>query len=1734
MWSRKSVFPIVILIHLALSTAGQPAILSHPTDTSVCAGAAVTFEVLASNADFYQWQEYDGTGWFDIEDDVSYASGENTATLTLSDVITGLNDYQYRCYVEDENGESVISNPATLNVYEAPLINIHPVDKVVCKNETATFQVGADNVTDYQWQENRGSGWYNLQDNSFYEGAQTDQLNIFTVFGINNYQYRCKVFNNSCSDLSEEAVLTVNPLPQVFFLTGGGTICEGDAGVSISLTGSQEGINYELIRNDTSTVAVKPGTGQPIEFGLFGQEGAYTSRAINSQTSCINSMTGQVEIEVNPQPQSFEVLTTGTFCEGGSGAEVFMENSQQGIVYELYLNGNATGNQVEGTGGMVSFSNIVNSGSFGIKATNPQTGCQAFMNNTVTVEETTLPEVFTFSGNGIICESSEGANLTLSGSETQVTYHLLRNGEPTSSTLPGDGDTIVFNNVSVQGVYSVKAVRDNSSCEQIMEGTVEVTPQAAPSVFEVNGDEYLCPGSEGVITLSNSEEGTNYHLFRNNESTGNVKTGTGEVLEFMVDQAGTYTIRATFPGNGCENMMSGEASLQEAGEVVADAGDNQQINENEQATLIGTASGGSGDYSWNWEPVEYLENPQNQNPITVALSGPHIFTLEAVDNVTGCSSPKDSTHVTLANGAFQVEASAASDSICQENSVQLFALVQGGSGNYSYYWYSPNGDFTSVLQNPVVSPLSTQQYIVQVDDGVSTVEDTLTITVNELPEIFELTGETNFCSGGEGATLNLSGSESGVTYYLFRNGFSMQELETPVSFTVSNGGGYTVQASHQGCNTMMDGYVEVEQFETPYASAGEKETVYEGETAQLQGEGFGGSGDYTFSWSPEGYLQEPQVQSPQTVPVFLDMYFSLTVADDNTGCESAPDSVLVQTQGSQLQLQVSASNTQVCSGSEVVVSAIAQGGTEDYEYQWVSNPPGFSSVDSVIYAYPEVPTWYVVTLSDGVSTITDSIYIDIAASPAQYSITGGGQMCEDGVGVEIGLSGSDTGVYYELMSSADQEIINAVQGTGNAISFGIVDEPGSYEVTATHSTSGCQEQMNPTAEVFTMETPQAMAGEDHVIGQNETAVLNGYGNGGSGEYAYFWSPASKVINPTQPSTSTVNLTNSTLFTLEVTDEATGCTSPQDSVLISVSGNSLNLSLQVSSQTICRGEAVHIFALAGGGSGEYTYNWSSDPGGVSASGYSATVYPQQPTTYTIVVNDGGNSISKSVEVEVEEIPSVIAQDDTTVFFGEEATLSATAQGGSGEYQYHWYPEGYISGGQGPTVETVPMLQSSSFRIELTDLQSGCYSIPDTVDVNIEGNDLNVMAFASTDTICKGRRFSVVALPSGGSGDYSYSWSADPGGIISGQSFVSIAVDTTTTFYVNVDDGVSTTTDSVRVAVIPSPEKYVLAGDKYYCEGEPGTFLKLNNSDNGIQYQLQRNDLFSGIQKTGSGQPLVFENITNEGFYTIQAVNSTNWCVESMLGSVNVTRASNPARFSLTGEGSYCDGETFNIGVEGSEQGVLYRLYANQTLWDSLTGTGSAISFPVAAGDSLFIVEAVNKETGCISMMQDALSIEVFPLPEVETTPDTAVYSGQQVVLTASGGESYEWNTTPPSQGPTLTVTPKDTVIYTVEVTNKYGCTKIDSIKVKLKDAQAPQVNAFTPNGDGTNDIFLEGYHIKVFNRWGKVLYEGKDGWDGTYNGKPVPAGTYYYIRTTNNAGEEIKVVKGDVTVVRRNE
>jgi gliding motility-associated-like protein len=74
------------------------------------------------------------------------------------------------------------------------------------------------------------------------------------------------------------------------------------------------------------------------------------------------------------------------------------------------------------------------------------------------------------------------------------------------------------------------------------------------------------------------------------------------------------------------------------------------------------------------------------------------------------------------------------------------------------------------------------------------------------------------------------------------------------------------------------------------------------------------------------------------------------------------------------------------------------------------------------------------------------------------------------------------------------------------------------------------------------------------------------------------------------------------------------------------------------------------------------------------------------------------------------------------------------------------------------------------------------------------------------------------------------------------------------------------------------------------------------------------------------------------------------------------------------------------------------------------------------------------------------------------------------------------------------------------------------------------NAFTPDNDGKNDIFMKGYSLKIINRWGEILYDGQDGWDGTIDGKKVSAGTYYYIVSVPDFDKNLKTMTGVITLV----
>lgn len=86
------------------------------------------------------------------------------------------------------------------------------------------------------------------------------------------------------------------------------------------------------------------------------------------------------------------------------------------------------------------------------------------------------------------------------------------------------------------------------------------------------------------------------------------------------------------------------------------------------------------------------------------------------------------------------------------------------------------------------------------------------------------------------------------------------------------------------------------------------------------------------------------------------------------------------------------------------------------------------------------------------------------------------------------------------------------------------------------------------------------------------------------------------------------------------------------------------------------------------------------------------------------------------------------------------------------------------------------------------------------------------------------------------------------------------------------------------------------------------------------------------------------------------------------------------------------------------------------------------------------------------------------------------------------------------------------------------------------------NAFTPNGDGINDLWqiyddyacLKNVSLHVFNRYGHKVFESRDycnNWDGTYNGKPVPDATYYAVINFTLITGKVVTMRTDLTILR---
>ncbi|MBS1628507.1 MAG: gliding motility-associated C-terminal domain-containing protein [Bacteroidetes bacterium] len=184
------------------------------------------------------------------------------------------------------------------------------------------------------------------------------------------------------------------------------------------------------------------------------------------------------------------------------------------------------------------------------------------------------------------------------------------------------------------------------------------------------------------------------------------------------------------------------------------------------------------------------------------------------------------------------------------------------------------------------------------------------------------------------------------------------------------------------------------------------------------------------------------------------------------------------------------------------------------------------------------------------------------------------------------------------------------------------------------------------------------------------------------------------------------------------------------------------------------------------------------------------------------------------------------------------------------------------------------------------------------------------------------------------------------------------------------------------------------------------------------------------------------------------------------------------------------------------------------------------------------------TGCPDTMY--VTVNVRPLPQVVVpTADTLITIGQSVPLYVMGALHYTWapsGSLSDPNSPAPLATPTATTTYVATGYDQYNCSSTDTVKVSVNYHTNLLVpSAFTPNGDGLNDVFRVAnanvqrlLEFRVFNRWGQEIFSTTDirrGWDGTWQGEPQPTGVYQYLIRVGYADQTIETYKGDVTLIR---
>lgn len=993
-----------------------------------------------------------------------------------------------------------------------------------------------------------------------------------------------------------------------------------------------------------------------------------------------------------------------------------------------------------------------------------------------------------------------------------------------------------------------------------------------------------------------------------------------------------------------------------------------------------------------------------------------------------------------------------------------YVEVVGGTMPYTITWYT----LTPVVVNDSAFNLWAGTYPVAIEDA-NGCKDTALVTVNS-PTPLTLSGSSSppLCTYTQDGWAAVFAAGGNPPYTYTWNTNPVQNNDTAYNLAPGN---YTVVVSDtNNCTDSLTITVPVNNNPIVISFNPVVNNPCFGDSlGQATVNASGGQSPYNFVWDIYG-----NNVSGSFVDSLASGTYWVWVYDANGCVDSASVTI-----SSPSPLNISVNSTpEACGDSSGTASANVSGGIPPYSYIWNTNPVQTSSTAVNLSA-----GWYTVTVTDNNGcSITDSVYVAnnngtiyVNANAQDISCFGFND------GMAWAQAGGGSGTYVYQWNTSPVQI--------NDTAFNL--PPGTYIVTVTDA-NNCQ-----ATDTVTINEPLPLDADTLVYNAICTAG-NGMAiilpSGGTPPYSYTW-----YTVPMQYNDTATNLYPG-IYNFQITD-ANGC---QYSSSATVGNDVITLTgqIQIVNPVSCfGGNDGSLTVILNNGQPPYTYSWNTNPVqtndtafNLQAGSYNVTVTDQwgctnqfsfnlgQPNAinlYTQIVNDFGGNCSGSAVV----YPT----------------------GGIPPYSYNWTPGNF-------NTDSISNLCAGMYCVTVTD-SKGCSKNTCVQILGSANCNLTVNA-TSTNVTCNGlNNGSVNATVTGNIGSYTLTWYDANNQPIGTTNNLPPG-----TYYVVVVDSVGCVDSALTSITEPSAITVDYAVNHVKCKYDHNGSAWVNAINGGT------------APYTISWQPLnvnttIVNNLSPGNYYLI--VTDANNCKDTSLVVVNAN--SNFELFVSNKENTVCQFAQgkIELGYNGNNGTVVFHWNTGDTT--QIIQNLAAGSYTVIAHDSLMCYDTLSTSI---------LSIDNIEIEKIKVNETCRGYADGSVTVSPKKGQppfeiiwqngETDWMLTNIGNG-----------IYSFLVKDARNCILRDTAAVYFERENCLNIpNVFTPNGDGDNDYWVikghENYpemHITIFNRWGNVIFETDNydvPWDGKYNGKPVPTGTYYYIIDLKNGNEKIK---GDLTIIR---